>query len=176
MGQLMEKQTKVSPPVLSRSELILLGEQIEEALSLSTDLRIPDALGHLDLNPGNVIVSEGHSAFLDWAEAYVGNPLFSFQYLVEHCRRMAGVNAIAESGMTSAYTEEWLSLVSPENLASALAFAPMLAVFAYATVNETWSDEARLRDPKLAGYLRSLTRRMHREANRLRDRSALCPN
>jgi hypothetical protein len=176
MGQLMEKQTKVPPSILSRSELILLGEQIEEALSLSTDLRIPDALGHLDLNPGNVIVSEGHSVFLDWAEAYVGNPLFSLQYLVEHSRRMAGVDATAESGLTSAYTEEWLSLVSPENLASALAFAPMLSVFAYATVNDVWSDEARLRDPKLGGYLRSLTRRMHREANGLRDRSALCPN
>jgi Phosphotransferase enzyme family len=176
MGQLMEKQTKVSPRVLSRSELVLLGEQIEEALSLSTDLRIPDALGHLDFNPGNVIVSEGHSVFLDWAEAYVGNPLFSFQYLVEHFRRMAGVNVTAESGLTSAYAAEWQSLVSPENLASALALSPMLAVFAYAAVNDTWSDEARLRDPQLAGYLRSLTRRMHREANRLRDRSALCPN
>ena len=176
MGQLMEKQIKVPPPVLSRSELILLGEQIEEALSLSTDFGIPDALGQLDLNPGNVIVSDGHSVFLDWAEAYVGNPLFSFQYLVEHFRRMAGLNVAAESGLTSAYTEEWLSLVSPENLASALAFAPMLSVFAYATVNDIWSDEARLRDPKLAGYLRSLTRRMHREANGLRDRSALCPN
>ena len=176
MGQLMEKQTKVSPRVLPRRELVLLGEQIEEALCLSTDFGIPDALGHLDLNPGNVIVSEGESVFLDWAEAYVGNPLFSFQYLVEHFRRMAGADVTAESGLTSAYTEEWLSLVSPENLASALALAPMLAVFAYAAVNDTWSDEARLRDPNLAGYLRSLTRRMHREANRLRDRSALCIN
>jgi hypothetical protein len=176
MGQLMEKQTKVSPRVLSRSEVVLLGEQIEEALSLSTDFGIPDALGHLDLNPGNVIVSEGDSVFLDWAEAYLGNPLFSFQYLVEHFRRMAGVNVSAESGLTSAYVEEWRSLVSPESLAGALAFAPMLAVFAYATVNDTWSEEARLRDPKLAGYLRSLTRRLHREANRLRERSALCPN
>jgi hypothetical protein len=176
MGQLMEKQTKVSPRVLSRSELVLLGEQIEEALCLSTDFGIPDALGHLDLNPGNVIVSEGDSVFLDWAEAYVGNPLFSFQYLVEHYRRMAGVNVTTELGLTSAYAEEWQSLVSPENLASALAFAPMLAVFAYAAVNDTWSDEARLRDTKLAGYLRSLTRRIHCEANRLRDRSALCIN
>jgi aminoglycoside phosphotransferase (APT) family kinase protein len=172
----MEKQTKVSPRVLSRSELVLLGEQIEEALCLSTDFGIPDALGHLDLNPGNVIVSEGDSVFLDWAEAYVGNPLFSFQYLVEHYRRMAGVNVTTELGLTSAYAEEWQSLVSPENLASALAFAPMLAVFAYAAVNDTWSDEARLRDTKLAGYLRSLTRRIHCEANRLRDRSALCIN
>jgi hypothetical protein len=176
MGQLMEKQTKVPPPVLSRNELIFLGEQIEEGLSLSTDLQIPDLLGHLDLNPGNVIVSEGQCVFLDWAEAYVGNPLFSFQYLLEHFRSMAGVDATAESGLTSAYAEEWPSLVSPESLREALALAPMLAVFAYAAATAAWRDRARLQDPKFAGYLRSLTRRMHREANLLEDRSALCPN
>jgi aminoglycoside phosphotransferase (APT) family kinase protein len=155
---------------------MLLGEQIEEVLSLSAALGIPDALGHLDLNPGNVIVSEGHSVFLDWAEAYVGNPLFSFQYLLEHFRRMARVDATAESGLTSTYSQEWQSLVPPENLARALAFAPVLAVFAYAAATEAWRDRARLQDPKFAGYLRSLTRRMHREANLLEGRSALCPN
>jgi hypothetical protein len=176
MGQLMEKQTKVPPRVLSSSELMLLKEQIEEALSLSTDLGIPDALGHLDLNAGNVIVSEGQCVFLDWAEACAGNPLLSFQYLVEHFRRMAGVDATAESSLTSAYAEEWQSLVSPESLREALALTPMLAVFAYAAATDAWSDQARLQDPKLAGYLRSLTRRMHREATRLKDRSALWPN
>jgi hypothetical protein len=176
MGQLMEEQTKVPPPVLSRCELMLLGEQIEEALSLSTNLGIPDALGHLDLNPGNVIVSGAHCVFLDWAEAYVGNPLFSFQYLVEHFRRMAGVDATAESGLTSAYADEWQSFVSPERLQEAFASTPMLAVFAYAAASDAWGDQARFQDPTVAGYLRSLTRRMHREANRLRDRSAPCPN
>ena len=176
MGQLMEKQTKVPPPVLSRNELILLGERIEEALSLSADLQMPDSLGHLDLNPGNVIVSDGQCVFLDWAEGYVGNPLFSFQYLVEHFRRMADKDATAESGLTSAYAGEWQSLVSPENLEEASALAPLLAVFAYAAANEAWCDRARIQDSKVAGYLRGLTRRMHREANRLKDRSPLCPN
>jgi Ser/Thr protein kinase RdoA (MazF antagonist) len=176
MGQLMEKQIKIPPCVLSRSELMLLGEQIEEALTLSRDLRIPDALGHLDLNPGNVIVSEDQCVFLDWAEAYVGNPLFSFQYLVEHFRRMAGVNATAESGLTNAYAGEWQSLVSPKTLQEALALTPMLAVFAYAVTTDAWDDPVRLQDTRVTGYLRSLTRRMHREATRLKDRSAPCPN
>ena len=67
------------------------GSRSKRHSSLSTDLVIPDALGHLDLNPGNVIVSEGQCVFLDWAEAFVGHPFFSFQYLVEHFRRIAGV-------------------------------------------------------------------------------------
>lgn len=175
MGQLMEKQTKVPPRVLSRGELMLLAEQIEEAVSFSADLGIPDALGHLDLNPGNVIVSENNSVFLDWAEAYVGNPLFSFQYFLEHFRRMAGPDATAESSLTSAYAEEWHSLVSPENLADAMAFAPVLAVFVYAVATDAWADQSSLQDPRVAGHLRSLTRRMHREANRLKKRTeTLC--
>jgi hypothetical protein len=89
---------------------------------------------------------------------------------------MAGVDTAAESGLTSTYSAEWRSLVSPENLQETLALTPMLAVFAYAVATDAWGDQARLQDPKVAGYLRSLTRRMHREANRLKDRSALCQN
>jgi hypothetical protein len=176
MGQLMEKQTKTPPPVLPRSELTWLGEQIEEALSSSADLGIPDTLGHLDLNSGNVIVSEGQCVFLDWAEAYVGTPFLSFQYLVEHSRRVAGADFAAESGLTRAYAEEWQSFVSTESLQGALALAPMLAVFSYAASTDAWGDQATLQDPKVAGYLRSLTRRLHREGKLLRDRGTLCPN
>jgi hypothetical protein len=176
MGQLMQNQTKVPPPVLSRNELILLGEQIEEALFLSTDLGIPDALGHLDLNPGNVIVSGGHCVFLDWAEAYVGHPFFSFQYLLETFRRMKGVNVTVESRLTTAYAQRWRPLISPESIVESLVLARVLAVFAYAAGCDAWSDEARLRDSMTAGYLRSLTRRMNREAQQVRVRRVPCPN
>lgn len=174
MGHLMEIQPNVPPATLTMNELVLLGEQIEEALSLAADFAVPDSLGHLDLNPGNVILCEGECVFLDWAEAYVGSPPFSLQYLVEHFRRFTGIDAAAESRLIKVYTEAWQTLVSPERMAEALALAPMLAVFAYAVATDSWLDDARLRDPKLAGYLRSLTRRMHREANRLRNRSVLC--
>ena len=176
IGQVMVRQTKVPPTLLSRNELRLLGKLIEEALSSTAVLGIPDALGHLDLNPGNVIVSEDQCVFLDWAEAYVGNPFFSFQYLLEHSRHVAGFDGTTESGLTSTYARQWQSWVSPESLEEAFAAIPMLAVFAYAVANDAWRDQTRLQDPKVAGYLRGLTRRMHREANRLRNRSALCPN
>lgn len=176
MGQLMELQTKTPPPALSRKELRVLGERIQEGLCLWQDLGIPDALGLLDLNPGNVIASECRCVFLDWAEAYVGAPVFSFQYLVEHFRRNALVDATAESSLTSAYAEEWQSLVPQKRMAKALALAPMLAAFGYASASDAWSDPTRLQDARSAGYLRSLTRRINHEAKQLRERSALCPS
>ena len=176
MAQLMEAQTKVPPPILSRTDLLLLGEQVEEALSLSTDLGIPDALGHLDLNPGNVLISRLQCVFLDWAEACVGQPFFSFQYLLESFRRITDVNMTHEPRLITAYAQHWRPLISQESIVESLALAPLLAVFACAAGSEAWSDERRLRDSVTAGYLRSLTRRMKREAQQLRGRGVPCAN
>ena len=109
------------------------------------------------------------------ADAYVGNPLFSLQYLSQHCRRLAAGEPAIESGLTGAYVDQWRSLVSRKSFAEAMAVAPLLAVFAYALASDTWNDSARLQDPEVTAYLRSLTRPMHSEATRLRDRRALCP-
>lgn len=176
MAQLMEMQPKAPPSVLSQGDLQLLGDQIQESLSSLEEFHLPDALGHLDLNPGNVIVSESHCVFLDWAEAYVGNPFLSFQYLREHFRRVTGTENGTEAELTAAYATPWLSVISSDRLEEALSLAPLIAVFAYAAATPGWRDEARLRDPKFAAYLRSLTRRMHREANKLMGRRSPCLN
>lgn len=171
---LMEQQTKVPPAVLGLKELRLLGKHIQNAIEALGSLGIPEALGHLDLNPGNVIVSPERCAFLDWSEAYVGNPLFSLEYLLEHARRTLGSDSAVRTRLTAAYCAQWDGVVSAAVIADALAFAPLLAAFAYAAGNDVWKDTARLEEPATAGYLRSLARRMHREANALADRGTLC--
>ncbi|HYU45241.1 MAG TPA: phosphotransferase [Terriglobales bacterium] len=174
MAQLMERQPKVPPPVLGRKELLLLGDRIQSALGGMEALRIPETLGHLDLNPGNIIVAPGRCAFLDWAEAYVGNPCTSFQYLLEHRRRTIGTDSTGEVRLIESYCTPWEQIVSRAAIAEALALAPLLAVFAYAAGSNAWEDTERLEEPATAGYLRSLTRRMNREANELADRRLLC--
>jgi hypothetical protein len=63
----------------------------------------------------------------------------------------------------------------PDDVASeALALAPLGAVFAYAAGSDGWKDEERLRDPKTAGYFRSLARRMHWEAIQFIERRPAC--
>ena len=174
MAQLMERQAKVTPAALGRDELLLLGDRIQTALDALDALGIPETLGHLDLNPGNIIVSPSRCTFLDWAEAYVGNPFFSLEYLREHLRRTNGTDSAVETKLVESYCAQWEEVVPSAAVAEGLALAPLLAVFAYAAGSNAWEDKERLEEPTTAGYLRSLTRRMSREANELADRRSLC--
>jgi hypothetical protein len=174
VAQLMERQTKVPPPILDRKDLSALADSLQSAVDATKTIGIPETVGHLDLNPGNIIASEHRCAFLDWAEAYVGNPLFSLEYLLEHARRAFGPDSAVVTQMTAAYCAQWDGVVSPAVIADALALAPLLAVFAYAAGNEAWKQPPELQEPATAGYLRSLVRRMHREASELASRRTLC--
>ena len=173
MAQLMERQTKVPPATLGREELLLLGDRIQSALDTLEALGIPETLGHLDLNPGNIIVSPSRCTFLDWAEAYVGNPFFSLEYLLEHRRRTNWTDSAVETKLVESYCARWEQVVPPAAVTEALALAPLLAVFAYAAGSYAWEDAERL-PVASAGYLRGLTRRMNREANQLDDRRSPC--
>ncbi|MCU1300732.1 MAG: hypothetical protein JWQ87_1016 [Candidatus Sulfotelmatobacter sp.] len=173
MLQLMSRQTTVPPATLGHDELFLLGDRIQSALDALEALGIPETLGHLDLNPGNIIVSPSRCTFLDWAEAYVGNPFFSLQYLLEHLRRANGTDSAAETKLVEAYCAQWEHVVLTAAVAEGLQLAPLLAVFAYAAGSNVWEHTERL-PPATAGFFRSLTRRMHREANALESRRSLC--
>jgi Phosphotransferase enzyme family len=174
IAQLMEQQTKVPPPVLSQQELSLLGVRIEDSLTLLEDQGLPEVLGHSDLNPGNIIVSVNDCVFVDWAEAHVGHPFISFEYLLEHFRRTIGTDVALESRLARSFSAPWQQLFSGEIIADALALAPLAAVFAYAVGNDAWKDRESLEDPKVAGYFRSLARRMNRESIQFADRRSPC--
>ena len=174
IAELMKRQVKVSPPPLTQAELALLGVWIKDALTLLDLLGIPDALGHFDLNPWNIIVSEQRSVFLDWAEAYVGHPLFSLEYLLESFRRVTSGDAQRESQLIASYCGAWEHLVPASVIAEARQHTPLLAAFAYATGTVAWRDQQKLQDIPLAGFLRSLARRMNKEASHCGERRVSC--
>lgn len=174
VSQLMERQTKVPPPVLDHKDLSLLTNTLRASIEAMEATGVPETLGHLDLNPGNIIVSENRCAFLDWAEAYMGNPLFSLEYLLQHVRRAFGGISRVPRKLIAAYCAQWGGMVSHAAMADAMAHAPLLALFAYASGNDAWKQPPGLQDAATAGYLRGLTRRMHREAKELANRGAPC--
>jgi len=167
MVELMEKQTKESPPALSRNELLTLQTQLQDILSEATNSEIPNAIGHGDFNPGNIVANHNRCVFLDWAEACAGHPFLTFQYLLQHLRRYGQPDNCWESAITCVYLNTWRFLISPKEITDALRISPLLAVFAYAACRDVWRDPEHRTRPEVAGYFRSLTRRMKREADRL---------
>ena len=174
MDELMQRQTKTPPSILSSGELLALSNGLKDALSALSASGIPDALNHLDFNPGNILVSDHHCTLIDWAEAAVGHPFITFEYLLEYFTRNNPECRSRQAELTSSYAERWERFASPSAISRALSLAPMVAVFAYAVSSGIWRDPARLADPRTAGYFRGLARRLKREADALENRSFEC--
>jgi hypothetical protein len=167
MAELMERQTKDSPPPLSRNLLLALRTQLQDILSEAADSEIPNSIGHLDFNPGNIMANRDRCVFLDWAEACAGHPFLTFRYLLEHLRRVRQQDNSWEPLIMSTYSHNWRSVVSPNEISKELNVSPLLAVFAYAACTDAWRDPARRDRPETGRHFRSLTRRMKRELDLL---------
>jgi Ser/Thr protein kinase RdoA (MazF antagonist) len=174
MGEFMAAQEKPSPAPLAKSELASLREGLEEGCELLKSFRLPDTLGHIDFNPGNILVSADRCVFLDWAQGCVSSPFLTFEYLRRHWERSNLEGPAVGARITAAYLRPWQAFFSPEELRRAMAIAPVVAVFAYAVASDRWRSPETLRDAAAAGYLRSLTRRMYRESIQVAERSAPC--
>ena len=164
ISKLMEQQQKTPPPVLHRGDLRTLGNQIKAALSELAELGVPDTLGHLDFNPGNILCSAEQCVFIDWAEAYVGPPFLTFQYLLEHLRQTEAQDVVGPQHLADQYAASWLCRVPSPAVAAVQRLVPLTAVFACAVVSD-WNELSHARDNRFPGYLRSLSRRMQREAD-----------
>jgi hypothetical protein len=174
MGEFMRAQVKQSPAPLMGTELLSLGEGLKYAFSLLQGFGFPDTLGHLDCNPGNLVVSPERCVFLDWAEACVTNPLITFEYLRRHMERCRIDEPAVESRITAAYLRPWASFFSPHDLRRAIAAVPPVAVFIHAIAGDAWRTVNPVSNPALASYYRSLTRRMHRDVFNATERSESC--
>jgi hypothetical protein len=174
MAEFMAAQEKKTPAPLANSELASLGEGLKEACALLQSFSLPDTLGHIDFNPGNILVSSDHCVFLDWAEGCVTNPLVTFEYLLRHLERSGVAEPAANARLSAAYLRPWAAFISIGDLRRALAAAPPVAVFVHAIAGDAWRTLDPVSNPALAGYFRSLARRMYRDVVRAAEGSELC--
>jgi hypothetical protein len=174
MREFMAAQEKTAPAPLTDPELARLGTRLKKACSSLGEAGLPDSLGHLDFNPGNIFVAPNRCVFLDWSEACLTNPLLTFEFLREHFQRTGISSSTAIAHLVNSYLEPWQSLVPAADWDQAIAVSPLVAVFTYAVASNAWrSPETRSRRSH-AGYFRSLTRRMYREAEGIAARSKRC--
>ena len=163
LGDMMERHNEI-PSVLAHKHICHLGTRIGDALAVLDDTNLPDTLGHLDINPGNIVCSPNGSVFLDWAEAFVGHPILTFEYLLEHSRRAFGRHHQWEAEVVEAYSSRWRNIASKRAIQRAREVAPLAALFACAAGNGVWKDQGTLLEPHTVRHLLNLLRRMEREA------------
>ena len=149
---------------ISDDELADIEEALRQSIETVSHSRIPDALGHLDLNSGNVVVAEDHCAYLDWAEAYVGFPFLSFEYLLQSFRRGFGATSPQERELVETYLAPWEAVAPSHAVRDAWAMTPVLAVFAYFLRCIDRCEAEILSIPGRAEYLSFLLRKLGREA------------
>lgn len=168
--ELMARQIQGRPFRLTNSEIDSLEDDLRTALELLQHDGMYDSLLHLDLHPDNVIASAGKTVFLDWAEVGVGHPFLSFAYFVEHFRRQFLDGDRELDRLTREYMSVW-RFADSEDMARTLCSSALVALFAYA-ISIPVNHDKLVRDQNLAGYYRSLARRMKRYGERARSKTA----
>ena len=170
-AQLFPANSNREPSDPSPDELADVDLRVRDQLTRARSIGVPDTFGHLDLNAGNVVVSPQHCAYLDWAEAYVGLPFLSFEYLLQAFRRNFGRGSPNETLLVETYLTAWERVLSREVVREAWALTPVLAVYAYAVRCMAASEHCLNDAPHLANYVRSLIRKLENEAGNCPARS-----
>jgi len=174
LDEAMEKQlsTKVQP--LDKTQLSNLRSALNDACLRMQDIEIPDALIHIDINPGNILFDGTRSVFIDWAEAAIGNPLVTFEYLAAHLAREEEHTEAWLPILRAQYRKQWLDLLSESTIDRAFALTPLLAAATYLYGRGDWLRSPRRHDCGFLAHARSLARHMHRATLAPEFMEALC--
>ena len=103
-----------------------------EALEAIEQLGLPFTVNHLDLNPSNVIGDESNCVILDWAEAAVGCPLISFEYLRRFFVQSQTLVSKDHEAFRASYDAVWSAAVPDEILKKGRPYIQVLAAYAFA--------------------------------------------
>jgi hypothetical protein len=150
-------------PDFSVEDLRLMEARMPQLLDRAGNSRVPDALGHLDLNAGNVVVSPEQCVYLDWAEAYVGPPFLTLDYLLQNFRRAFGRASQHELSVVQTYLTVWERIIPLSGIDELWELTPALAVFAYAQRCLLAAEPYGLGVSRSTNYLRALLRRLRNE-------------
>lgn len=160
----MEHQTSTKVPRLPEPRLRELGEILRAACSAMHDLKIPNSLLHNDLNAGNVLFDGSQCVFIDWSEAYIGNPFLVFQQLYALMSRGEDTALPWVQHLRAAYKRQWRPYLTELQIDRAFALAPLLSVLSCLYERGSWLLSPQSEDAHSQGYKRSLARYMDRAA------------
>jgi aminoglycoside phosphotransferase (APT) family kinase protein len=129
------------------------------------ELGLPETIIHGDLNLGNILMHERGCRFIDWSEAYVGNPLVSLQHLLLLNRaEPPGPRALVERVLVERYRAVIERACDSPLVGKGLVYMPLMAAAsALYGRGDRFAATASRSEPSYA-YARSVARHMDRAA------------
>lgn len=171
MTHAMAEQTSTKSRALEPEELDTLKSDLNGLLEEAIQTNLPDTLIHLDIGHGNVLHSPSRPIFLDWAEAFYGHPFVTAEHMITDLQAAGLLSSYELNELREHYAQHWAEFASAPALARLQQLAPTLAVATYALIGWSQRPEGSARRNAWP-FLRSLTRRIRTEIDRLPERLA----
>jgi thiamine kinase-like enzyme len=171
----MSRQTSTRVPPLEKARVREIRAIFESICQHLEALGICDTVVHGDLNHGNILTAAGQCQFIDWSEAYIGNPLISLQHLLllNNAENLA-IRHFINSVLQERYLNTWGERGDADALREAFIYVPMLAIASTLYGRGDWLSSPRRDDPNRLSYARSLARHLDRAAHEAQLLGALC--
>jgi hypothetical protein len=175
LEEAMSLQISTKAPRLEKKRLQEIRAIFKEVCQHMEDLGIDETIVHGDLNHGNIVTGVGHCQFIDWSEAYLGNPLICLQHLLMLNKvEDTEVKAFSDQALTKRYLDVWIKSCDPEAFREGFIYMPMLAIGSTLYGRGDWLRSSQRNDPRHQSYARSLARHMDRAARQPELSEALC--
>lgn len=171
----MGLQISTKVPRLKKKCIQRLSAIFEEVCERMEHLDIPETIVHGDLNRGNILTCGGHCQFIDWSEAYLGNPLVALQHLlllnrVKNPEIRDSINLL----LKQKYLGISVASCDPDALEAGFVYMPIVAAASTLYGRGDWLTSSRRDDQCRQSHARSLARYMDRASREPSLLEALC--
>jgi hypothetical protein len=174
MEEAMANQTSTKVPRIEPKRLLELQKLFEDVCSCMEDLNVPDTVLHGDMNLGNIVVAQDRCVFIDWCEAYVGNPLVTLEHLLLlNPIEDEVLKPSCDKHLKERYRRAMSGICDPRFLEEGFALAPVVAAGSAIFARGDWFRTPLRDDPRRQAYVRSVARSMDRAARQPALRRAL---
>jgi hypothetical protein len=165
MEEAMSFQTSTKVARIETKRLRELQNLFEGVCSHMDDLGLPDTVLHGDMNLGNVLVAGERCVFIDWCEAYVGNPLVTFEHLLLLNQiEDPSLKASCDQRLRETYRTVMSKICDSSAVDAGFAYVPLIAAASAIFGRGDWLGTPVRNDPRRQVYVRGIARHMDRAA------------
>jgi hypothetical protein len=168
LEEAMTLQTSTKVPRIATDRLRELKTIFDDVCNCVDVLDLPECVVHGDMSLSNILAGGGHCQFIDWCEAYVGNPLITLQHLLLlNQLQNPELKVLIDRILCERYRNVMLKLCDPAAIETGFIYMPFLAAYSTLYGRGNWLSTRLRDDPHRQAYARNLARHMDRAAKDL---------